>query len=110
MLSAGGRAFSGFVSAGERACHRLTSRERAVALATPHFSYNLVTWNKGTRKVEIKPVATAKKKKRGGGKKPDRSYAKKEKEHFFPFCADDDVTLRGISSATLLPATKLGSV
>lgn len=59
---------------------------KSCCLGNPHFSYNLVTWNKGTRKVEIKPVATAKKKKKGGWGGTDRSYAKKEKEHFFLLC------------------------
>lgn len=83
---------------------------KSCCLGNPHFSYNLVTWNKGTRKVEIKPVATAKKKKEGGKKKTRPQLCEERKGAFFSFCADDDVTLRGISSATLLPATKLGSV
>lgn len=57
--------------------------------------------------MEIKPVATAKKKKEGGGQ---TTVMRRKKRSIFSFCADDDVTLRGISSAMLLPATKLGSV
>lgn len=100
------------VSAGERACHRLTSRERSRCLGNPHFSYNLVARKQGNEKSGNKARGHCKEKKRngGGGGAGDRggSYAKKEKElFFFSFCADDDVTLRGISPATLPPATKL---
>lgn len=57
---------------------------KSCCLGNPHFSYNLVTWNKGTRKVEIKPVATAEREKKTG--KTDHSYAKKEREKFFLLC------------------------
>lgn len=77
---------------------------KSCCLGNPHFFYNLVTWIKGTRKVEIKPVASAqKKKKKRGGNRPQ--LCEERKGAFFSFCADDGVTLRGISSAMLLPAT-----
>lgn len=84
---------------------------KSCCLGNHHFFYNLVTWNKGARKVEIKPVATAEGKKRLRGKKNRPQLCEdREETFFFSFYTDDNVTLQGISGATLLPATKLGSV
>lgn len=58
---------------------------KSCCLGNPHFSYNLVTWNKGTRKVEIKPVATAKKKKTKG--KKQTTVMRRKKGSIFSFCA-----------------------